>query len=282
MLLPKTCQGLNQIRAEFNRNPGVHRVREVHVAPEGTVVGRVKYVPGRHPIGAVDPIRPDLLGGLQARVRRPKASLPMNVLVYGGRQPDLGDRWQSLRDSRDLLLTRLTMAAIEAIGIRELGHVVLMGQSARLDIDGAEIIANLDKPEIAAEAMAEVSEGNNFNILISDNFGSLINSGLGNVRRKSAIAIKADHPIDVLGLPGNVGVISLTGFNEVDTDDPSQLNRFNTYLSTHHQKVLSALRSSGIFPSSVIYDPSSPHGFNTTDADNQINSSIREVLASRS
>lgn len=280
MILPKTSRSLNQLRTTLNLSSGTHRSNESRPALSGQVVDRVNYDVSKHTPDQIDPVRRSFIGLPQVKIRKPKSSLPINVLVYGGVQPALNEKWRPLRDSREKLTTNLANSMIEAIGYRNLGQVVLMGTALDLAVRNPKPLIGPNEPSQVASAIESITSEGSFSIVISDDFQTLLFNGLAKVRPKSSMAIILSHPID-RKLPSGSGIMSLGGYREVDTNNPVELADFNLYLEAQHQRLVRGLKDIGILSGSVDYDANQAQGFNTSLADNNISTAIMQITTNR-
>jgi hypothetical protein len=287
MLLRHTESAIEDIVADLNLSYGQHLTDELASASDGIVIGETAYDTTRNTPSQIH--HNSIMGAATGAyyVRQSIPERPINISIVEHRDADEA----SLSKQEDKILRSIWFGrqALSRLLVDVLGDSLptthdtvnsyIVGsptENDRLSSD-SEIITNTDDPIKAAEAVAEIAEdGLTFVI------GSMRRLPLEKIEDTdydSLVAIKTNHLYDRMLMPGTgpwrTGNPQMP---EVNTDDPAQLTRWNTYLNNLHQQRVTVLQSAGIAVASAVFNPKlKPFCIDVIAFDKSLSSAIESV-----
>jgi hypothetical protein len=271
--LPETSRVIFDKSSIYDFGAGLHTTERQRPGDFGALVGYENFDPARHRIDQIDHTSEleDVFDVPQVQIVLPYNRLNLNVMLNIGNEPTLPKYLQEVIDGKLRLTTNLTEALVGAKQIGDRARLLVMGETVQY----AGLPSAVNVP---------TRDGSSVQRTIQDQAGrAFLNfwvsgfSGVDpNVRVPKTVAVKANHPLE-LELPPNVGIVSLGGLKECDTDKPKQLKATNKELSERHEEALKKLASMGLTIVEVVYDSSHALGFDSKKLDRELAKAVRAV-----
>ena len=270
MQLPETQAAFSELAANSELTQGVHTHSRARTGSNGLPLGDIPFDASRHAPWEINPLSlmADVMGAPHVSQVLPSREVSLNVLTDFGRTGDSlavanlkhglnGDITSAIEDALPSITDRLFKYSFG---------------NAPVDIRNGDYdtLPDANDEERADSAVRLCING--LTLIISD-FKHL---PLRKVTDTSleGIAIKVNHPLELAIKPG-LGIISLGGLVEVNTNKPEELDKVNTMLAERRQAILDSLGQSGLQVVEVVYSSSQPGNYDVAAADAAIAKAIR-------
>ncbi|MES2971069.1 MAG: hypothetical protein V4702_01980 [Patescibacteria group bacterium] len=271
--LPETQQALSDLPANSLLGGGEHMLNDIRTGTEGRYVGSIPYDPRDHFPHDIDPLSPTgiALGEDYVRQVRPTRPLTFSLAIdqtARAENPVLTaakkSLAESLADSLDLTVSP---------GDRVFSYVV-RSDNKPSDDWRYETVQAEDSEAFTSTLLGLANRG--LTIVISD--FRRVNFAHPELDLSGIVAVKTNHKLE-RNLPAGIGVVSLGGYNSVNTNKKRELLRANKLLHNSHEDIVAGLNNAGAGVASVVIDPKHPDGFNLRATDQAIATAIRSVSA---
>jgi len=271
--LPRTEEALNELIANQPRGTGTHAQEHARRSRSGRMLGYVPFNPIRHLPTDITPFSPMAVALGHDEVRKIQPTRPLNaniVLDFQAKNELPGvtkakvDLAKDLRQTLDDALTN----PHDRLQVYTLGR---LGTYAGIQ-NYAEPLTSDTRPEAAREALESLAS-RDFTVVVSD-FEWLSPAQDTENTLRNAVAIKVNHRFE-RELPAKIGMFSLGGWAEVNTDKRRELAAANRDLAAHHDQVVAGLEAAGASVASVVFDPRLSQGFDVLATDQAIAQAVK-------
>lgn len=276
MYLPETAGALNEAMANNQFGPGAHAFANSRPGVGGLFLGEVPFDPSFHEAADIltTSFMEDLTEQPHVGLYRPEHPLHVSVVTDYGNAAD---------DARIIRLKREAARNLTDGIVAQLGSV-----TDRLDTFAVGATDTTDlgiyEHDLAGRASTEIERAEDIahislsglTVVISD-FRNLPLDQMGRNRFQETLAVKVNHPFE-REIPSGVGVLSLRGMAEVNTNKPRELDRVNKRLAELHRQKIEALEDAGIPVASVVIRPQMPLKLDETEVDQALSDGLRTLM----
>lgn len=276
MHLPETAGALSEAMANSQFGPGGHAFANTRTGANGLFLGEIPFDPAYHEAADIlqTSMMEDVLDTPHVGLYRPEHPLHISVVTdYGNTADDA----RIMRTKREAArnLTEGILGQLTSVTDRLDSFAVGATEATQLGLNDHELIGREASEQERAEEIARLGLGG-LTLVISD-FRSLPLGQFGGGDFSETLAIKVNHPWE-RQIPARVGILSLRGLAEVNTNKPRELDKVNRRLEAQHKQKIEELEEAGITVASVVLRPKLPLKVDETEVDEALATGIRTLM----
>lgn len=285
MILKETEYALEELAADIDYVYGQHDSDEVVTGSDGLVIGERPYDSDEPTDINFSSLMGHATNSFYVEESIPERPLSVSIVEHRDAK-DAPLEEQSDPRLRDILngkrfLVRLLSETLQDSlpGSEDVVNRYVIGKPTAADLEdmGVEVLEGTEDPDKAVAELEDISsEG--LTILVDSIRLPFDKFAAGTFQ--TMLAIKANHLTERQLLP-NDGVwrTGNSKMPEVDTSDPLELARWNTYLDKLHEYRLGKIKELGIVAASVVLDPriNNPYHLDVKATDIEISSALKAI-----
>jgi hypothetical protein len=268
-----TSEAIAEWQANVPYGIGDHLERNISTSIGNVVLGEVQFDPHIHDPSDIDhmSMMGIATGELYVPEVLPQKPLNMNVIIDATTREDHPSLIKVKRDIAHQIYSAIDDATI-GMSDRVFATELTSRPQKSSNPDFEIVVARNNK---ALQKFLGMTAINQLAIVISDfkNFDRRHSSEAG---KSPMVAVKVNHPAE-RRIPYDVGILSLGGYEEINTNKHRRVDAKNAELEAQHREIVEELEAIGAEVAEVITKPFSATGYEVAEVDAAIATAISNL-----